>query len=85
MPTTGCLWRAVQTIQVSLLMDGQTPLYTLSNAEMGYIYSLDGANGGTTPAAPSVHPIQPDVDQGFPKQLIRREFTTLVALRNFNP
>jgi type IV pilus assembly protein PilW len=52
---------------------------------MGYIYSLDGANGGTTPAAPSVHPIQPDVDQGFPKQLIRREFTTLVALRNFNP
>ena len=85
MPTTGCLWRAVQTIQVSILMDGQTPLYTLAPAEMNYIYSVDGANGGTTPAAPSVHPIQPDVDQGFPKQLIRREFTTLVALRNFNP
>lgn len=82
MPTTGCLWRAVQTIQVSILMDGQTPLYTLSNAEMGYIYSPDNDN---VPALPSAHPIQPDVDQGFPKQLIRREFTTLVALRNFNP
>lgn len=84
-PANGCLWRAVQTIQVNILMDGQTPLYTLTSAEMGYIYSLDGANGGITPAAPSVHPIQPDVDQGFPKQLIRREFTALVALRNYNP
>lgn len=78
----GCLWRAVQTIQVNILMDGQTPLYTLTPAETGYIYSPDN---DFVPALPSAHPIQPDVDQGFPKQLIRREFTTLVALRNFNP
>jgi type IV pilus assembly protein PilW len=82
MPTTGCLWRAVQTIQVNILMDGQTPLYTLTPAETYYIYSPDG---GATPTAPSAHAIQPDTDQGFPKQLLRREFTTLVALRNFNP
>lgn len=82
MPTTGCLWRAVQTIEAHVLMDGQTPLYTLTPAEMNYIYSPDG---GTTPSAPSAHAIAPDTDQGFPKQLIRREFTTLVALRNFNP
>ena len=80
--TDGCLWRAVQTIQVSILMDGQTPLYTLTPAEMNYIYSPDNDN---VPEPPSAHPIQPDVDQGFPKQLLRREFTTLVALRNFNP
>jgi type IV pilus assembly protein PilW len=79
---SGCLWRAVQTVEAHVLMDGQTPLYTLTPAEMYYVYSPDG---GTVPTAPSTHAVQPDVDQGFPKQLIRREFTTLVALRNFNP
>jgi type IV pilus assembly protein PilW len=62
-------------------MDGQTPLYTLTPTEMFYIYSPDG----DSPQAPSAHAVQPDTDQGFPKELIRREFTTLVALRNFNP
>jgi type IV pilus assembly protein PilW len=81
MPTTGCLWRAVQTIEAHVLMDGQTPLYTLTPNEMFYIYSPDG----DSPQAPSAHAVQPDTDQGFPKELIRREFTTLVALRNFNP
>ena len=79
---TGCLWRAVQTIQVNILMDGQTPLYTLTTAEMNYIYSPDG---DTVPTPPAAHlPITP-ASQGFPNQLLRREFTTIVALRNFNP
>ncbi|MBS0381994.1 MAG: hypothetical protein JSR56_06135, partial [Proteobacteria bacterium] len=82
MPSTGCLWRAVQTIEVHILMDGQTPLYTLTPNELAYVYSPDGA---VTPTAPSAHTIKPSADQGFPQQLIRREFTTLVALRNFNP
>ena len=82
MGTVGCLWRAVQTVEVHILMDGQTPLYTLTPAEMNYIYSPDG---DTTPEAPSTHGIKPNADQGFPKQLLRREFTTVVALRNFNP
>lgn len=79
-PDQGCLWRAIQTIQVNILMDGQTPLYTLTSAEMKYIYSPDG----DTMNAPSAHAIKPST-QGFPDQLLRREFTTLVALRNFNP
>ena len=83
MPTTGCLWRAVQTIEVHILMDGQTPLYTLTPNETAYIYTPDG--GGATPALPTAHAIQPNADQGFPNPLLRREFTTLVALRNFNP
>lgn len=82
MGNEGCLWRAVQTIEVHILMDGQTPLYTLADNEMHYVYTPDGS---FTPAAPSAHTIKPDADQGFPQQLIRREFTTLVALRNFNP
>jgi type IV pilus assembly protein PilW len=82
MGNAGCLWRAVTTIQVNVLMDGQTPLYTLTPAEMNYIYSPDGDN---VPAAPDEHDIKPVDDQGFPKQLLRREFTTVVALRNYNP
>jgi type IV pilus assembly protein PilW len=83
MPATGCLWRAVQTIEVHILMDGQTPLYTLTPDEMKYIYTPDSASA--TPIAPTAHAIQPNADQGFPSPLLRREFTTLVALRNFNP
>jgi type IV pilus assembly protein PilW len=74
----------VQTIEAHVLMDGQTPLYTLTPNEMYYIYSPD-PNSGTTPTAPDSYAIKPNADQGFPKELIRREFTTLVALRNFNP
>ena len=77
----GCLWRAVQTIEAHILMDGQTPMYSLTDNEMKYIYTPDGSN---TPTAPTAHAVRP-ADQGFPNELIRREFTTLVALRNFNP
>jgi type IV pilus assembly protein PilW len=84
-PANGCLWRAVQTIEVHVLMDGQTPLYTLTPQEMNYIYTPDGGATPTVPTAPSAHTIQPNADQGFPEQLLRREFVTLVSLRNFNP
>lgn len=79
----GCLWRAVKSIEVDLLMDGQMPLYTLSQNEMQYTYLTDGI---TAPASPSssgrlVTPTQ----QGFVNQLLRREFTAVVSLRNYNP
>jgi len=82
-PDQGCLWRAVKFIEAHILMDGQAPLYTLTPAEMNYIYSIDG---DTTPQLPTdaSRGIQPSA-QGFPNQLLRREFTTVVALRNFNP
>lgn len=83
MPTTGCLWRAVKNIEVSLLMDGQTPLYTLAPADLAYTYTPDGPTFNT-PQPPTLHPIRP-TDQGFPDQLLRREFTELVSLRNYNP
>ncbi len=81
MPTAGCLWRAVNTIEVHMLLDGQTPLYTLTPNELAYAYTIDGA---FAPRAPSTHAIKPS-DQGFPDQLLRREFVTLVSLRNYNP
>lgn len=79
----GCLWRSVKSIEVDLLMDGQVPLYTLSPNELAYSYAGDGI---TTPQAPgaSGRKVTPS-QQGFPDELIRREFTALVAVRNFNP
>ncbi|MEP6898167.1 MAG: PilW family protein [Rhodanobacter sp.] len=78
---TGCLWRGVKSIEVSLLMDGQVPLYTLGANDMFYAYSQD-----TNPllVAPSAHNIKPSV-QGFPDQMLRREFNALIAVRNYNP
>ncbi|MHB1058355.1 MAG: PilW family protein [Rhodanobacter sp.] len=79
--TAGCLWRGVKSIEVSLLMDGQVPLYTLAASDLQYRYSADTKTGLLAPAG---HNIKPG-DQGFPDQLLRREFTALVAVRNYNP
>lgn len=77
----GCLWRAVKSIEVSILVDGQQPLYTLSANEQQYVYDVDGND---TLRAPGAHTVKP-TDQGFVNPLLRRQFTALVALRNFNP
>ena len=82
-PAVGCLWRGVKSIEVSILMDGQVPLYTLTADNLKYAYSADTTTPGRL--APSGHAIKPSSDQGFPDQLLRREFTALVAVRNFNP
>lgn len=79
--TTGCLWRGIKSIEVSVLMDGQLPLYTLAANDLFYRYSAD-TNTGLL--APGGHAIKP-ADQGFPDQMLRREFSTLVAVRNYNP
>ncbi|HEY9130490.1 MAG TPA: PilW family protein [Dyella sp.] len=79
----GCMWRAIKSIQVSILMNGQVPLYTLGPTEMQYSYSPE-APAVTGPQAPSAHTIKPS-DQGFVDQLVRREFNTVVSVRNFNP
>ncbi len=79
---TGCLWRAVKSIEVSLLADGQKPLARLTDDERSYTYTADNI---LTPTVPASHVIKPFADQGFSKALLRREFTSLVAIRNYNP
>jgi type IV pilus assembly protein PilW len=80
--TTGCLWRGIKSIEVSVLMDGQVPLYTLSGNDLFYSYSGDATTPGLL--APSGHAITPNA-QGFSDQTLRREFAALVAVRNYNP
>ncbi len=79
----GCLWRAVKNIELDLLMDGQVPLYTLTSGELQYSYATDGITAPADPTAASrvVTPTQ----QGFPLPMIRREFTAMISVRNYNP
>ena len=79
--SAGCRWRGVKSIEVSILMGGQVPLHTLPADNLKYAYSADTSPGLL---APGGHAYKPS-DQGFPDQLLRREFTSLVAVRNFNP
>jgi type IV pilus assembly protein PilW len=79
----GCLWRAVKSVEVRILMDGQVPLYTLAPSDLTYTYAADN---NTTPKAPddSSRAITP-TDQGFVNPMLRRQFSALVSLRNYNP
>lgn len=79
--TDGCLWRAISSIEVNLVLDGQAVLPALSAIDLPYSYAIDG---NSTPVAPTLHAIKPS-DQGFADKMIRREFTALIAVRNFNP
>ncbi|MBB6186360.1 PilW family protein [Rhodanobacter sp. MP7CTX1] len=83
MNSCGCLWRAIKSIEVHILMDGQTPLYALSSHEMNYVYVTDG---NTVPTAPddARRAFRPS-EQGFANSMLRREFSALISLRNYNP
>ncbi len=78
----GCLWRAVKSIEVDLVMNGQIPLHSLTRNELAYTYASDNIH---EPQLPDQHAIKPDTDQGFPRNLLRREFTALIAVRSYNP
>ncbi|WP_158543185.1 PilW family protein [Dyella psychrodurans] len=83
----GCLWRSVSLIEVNLLMDGQQPLYSLTPDELAYTYAADNTSkGAQSPQSPTAatRKVTPS-KQGFPLSMLRREFGTVVAVRNFNP
>ncbi|MGO4700041.1 PilW family protein [Dyella sp. 2RAB6] len=79
----GCLWRAVKSIEVHLLMDGQQAQGTLSPGATHYTYSIDG---DVLPAAPdAAHRKLRPAEQGFDPRMLRREFSALVAVRSYHP
>jgi type IV pilus assembly protein PilW len=80
----GCLWRALKTVEVNVLMDGQSPLYTLTSPELAYAYSPEGNSTPVAPDARGTGGISP-ADQGFPVPMMRRQFGTAVMMRNYNP
>ncbi len=77
-PDTGCLWRAVKAIQVDMLVDSVDELPTLTDNELAYTYAPDNITVPTPPPAG----LQAN---GTQRDLMRREFTALIAVRNYNP
>jgi type IV pilus assembly protein PilW len=70
-----------------MLLDGQQPLYSLTQGELTYTYASDDASHSALipkPANDASRKVTP-LQQGFPLPMLRREFTAVVALRNFNP
>jgi type IV pilus assembly protein PilW len=87
----GCLWRAVKMIEVSLLLSSPTDMVNLTDPETAFIYTPDQP-AATSTVAP-VYPTETDTTklaiepstQGFGDKRLRRQFTSLVMLRNYNP
>jgi type IV pilus assembly protein PilW len=84
----GCLWRAVKSIEVSMLLSSQVDMPNLTTPETAFLFTPD-----QTGAFAPVYPTETDTsklaikpsDQGFPNKRLRRQFTSLVMLRNYNP
>lgn len=80
----GCLWRSVKNIEIHILMDGQVPLYTLTPTELQYQYYADTAVAGLAAPDNSNRAVMPG-QQGFDNHMLRREFSAVVSVRNYNP
>jgi type IV pilus assembly protein PilW len=81
-----CLWRSLSSIETHLLVDSVNNIYTLTPQDMAYqyTYGYDGTDKKQTPAAP------PSAGTALTSGLkagnmLRREFVSLVSIRNYNP
>jgi type IV pilus assembly protein PilW len=81
----GCAWRAVKSIEVSMLISSQVTMPNLTEPETAFLYTPD-ATDAFAPVLPTDDSlaIKPS-DQGFDDKRLRRQFTSLVMLRNYNP
>ncbi len=83
--TAACLWRAVKSIEVHVLMDSVNNI-DLTPADMAYQYTwtYSGTDAAQTPDVP------PAATATMPSglkagRMMRREFVSLVSVRNYNP
>lgn len=83
----GCAWRAVKSIEVSILLASQMTMPNLTTPETAFLYTPDNTTGTFGPVYPTDTAnlaIKPSA-QGFDDKRLRRQFTSLVMLRNYNP
>jgi type IV pilus assembly protein PilW len=85
----GCLWRAVKSIEVSILLASQVTMPNLTTPETAFLYTPDTTSGTPvqvypTEASTAKLAIQPSA-QGFDNNRLRRQLTSLVMVRNYNP
>ncbi|WP_257386712.1 PilW family protein [Tahibacter caeni] len=71
-----CLWRALRSIEAHALFNTVDDVGAMATQDMAYWYSVDG---GTGPAAPGT---SMPVTGLAPGRMMRREFVSLVSIRN---
>jgi type IV pilus assembly protein PilW len=81
-----CMWRAVKSIEARVLMNSINNLFDLIDADMAYqyTYNYDGTDNPQLrgpPAAPTVN-MPSGIKAG---KMLRREFVSMVSIRNYNP
>ncbi len=74
---TGCLWRAVKSVEAHILVNSINNLYTLGRDEQNYTYF----DNNFTPASATATMPSTGLTAG---SMMRREFITLVSVRNYN-
>ncbi|MHB8744308.1 MAG: PilW family protein [Sulfuricaulis sp.] len=82
---TGCLWRAVRSIEVHMMLDTINNLYAISANDTPYCYSIDPQTSLATVdcSKQSNYKIPASTDfNGMPGQMMRREFVSLIGVRN---
>ncbi|MBS0569889.1 MAG: PilW family protein [Proteobacteria bacterium] len=81
-----CLWRSLNSIEAHLLVNSVNNQYDLTPADMAYqyTYAYSGTDAKQTPASPpaAATALASGLKAGM---MLRREFVSLVSVRNFNP
>lgn len=85
-----CMWRAVKSIEAHVLIDSINNMYDLSTADTAYqyTYGYTGADtivSGKQPMLAGSPPAAILLSNLTAGAMMRREFVSLVSLRNFNP
>lgn len=78
----GCGWRTVHSIEVHLLLDTVDNHFGLVQSDSAYRYSIDGPGFVLPPVDPAAPMPVTRIAAGV---MMRREFVSLVANRNFSP
>ncbi len=82
-----CLWRSAKSVEAHLLVDSINNMYDLTSADMSYQYGY-GYNGNDNKQQVPVAPPAPTaalVSGLTAGAMLRREFVSLIAIRNYNP
>ncbi|MEO8459858.1 MAG: PilW family protein [Dokdonella sp.] len=76
----GCLWRSVRSVEIHMLLDTVNNVASLDTTSMSYTYSQDTPKTTTISSPTTLLPS--GIQAG---RMMRREFVSLVSVRNYNP
>ncbi|HVJ62549.1 MAG TPA: PilW family protein [Tahibacter sp.] len=80
----GCLWRAVTSIEVHMLVNSVRDQYDLSSVDTAFRYSIGDPWFGSAPTASPAATANMPVTGLKAGRMMRREFVATISVRNFS-